>query len=261
MMGISVHPLTASDLNTLIGSAVDGGERWVIAHQNLHSLYLHQASVQVQDFFRHAHFVHIDGMALVAIGRQLGLPLRREHRVTYVDWLPLLMSEAAIRGWRVFYLGSRPGVAERGAAILQETYPRLQMETAHGYFDATRNSLDNARVIEQINEFRPDVLMVGMGMPRQEHWIRENFDQLDANVILPCGACIDYVAGVIPTPPRWLGQLGGEWLFRLGSEPRRLWRRYLVEPWALLPLFIHDLRCARNGFRRNRSTAQPTPMG
>jgi N-acetylglucosaminyldiphosphoundecaprenol N-acetyl-beta-D-mannosaminyltransferase len=64
-------------------------------------------------------------------------------------------------------------------------------------------------------------------------------------VVLPCGACMDYVAGVIPAPPRWMGRFGIEWLYRLASEPRRLWRRYLVEPWALVPLFIRTLRGTR----------------
>jgi N-acetylglucosaminyldiphosphoundecaprenol N-acetyl-beta-D-mannosaminyltransferase len=249
MMGVTVYPLTTSDLNVLIGIAVADNERWIIAHHNLHSLYLHQVDEPMREFYNRAHFVHIDGMALVTIGGRLKLPLRREHRTTYVDWLPHLMSEAATHGWRIFYLGSRPGIAERGAAILRERYPGLQVETTHGYFDATPTNLDNARVIERINVFKPNVLMVGMGMPRQENWIRENFDQLAVNVILPCGACIDYVAGAIPTPPRWSGQLGAEWLFRLGSEPGRLWRRYLIEPWALLPLFLRDLRLARKRFR------------
>jgi len=78
-------------------------------------------------------------------------------------------------------------------------------------------------------------------MPRQEHWVIENFENIHANVILTAGACFDYIAGVIPTPPRWMGWLGLEWLYRLLSEPRRLAKRYLLEPWALLPLAIMDL--------------------
>ena len=76
--------------------------------------------------------------------------------------------------------------------------------------------------------------MVGMGMPLQEHWIAENYDKLGNAVILPCGAAIDYFAGAIPTPPRWAGRLGLEWLYRLLAEPTRLWKRYLIEPWFLL---------------------------
>jgi N-acetylglucosaminyldiphosphoundecaprenol N-acetyl-beta-D-mannosaminyltransferase len=86
----------------------------------------------------------------------------------------------------------------------------------------------------QINAYAPHVLFVGMGMPRQEIWILDNQTSLNANAILPAGALMDYMAGEIPTPPRWLASLYLEWLYRLISEPARLWRRYLVEPWFVL---------------------------
>jgi N-acetylglucosaminyldiphosphoundecaprenol N-acetyl-beta-D-mannosaminyltransferase len=79
---------------------------------------------------------------------------------------------------------------------------------------------------------------VGMGMPRQEHWIMDNLHRLHSMVVLPCGASIDYVCGEIPTPPRWAGRWGLEWLCRLLAEPRRLWKRYLIEPWFLGQLFL-----------------------
>lgn len=78
-----------------------------------------------------------------------------------------------------------------------------------------------------------------MGMPR---WILDNLDRLTANVILTAGACFNYIAGAIPKPPRWMSRMGLEWLYRLISEPRRLGKRYLIEPWALLPLMIADVQ-------------------
>jgi N-acetylglucosaminyldiphosphoundecaprenol N-acetyl-beta-D-mannosaminyltransferase len=102
-------------------------------------------------------------------------------------------------------------------------------------------------VLELIRQHNPDVLIVGMGMPRQERWLLANHDKLAAPVLLTSGAAIDYVAGEIPTPPRWLGPLGLEWLYRLASEPRRLWRRYLLEPWFAVALFVRDLWRLRKG--------------
>ncbi len=75
-------------------------------------------------------------------------------------------------------------------------------------------------------------------MPRQEKWISENWDNLSCNAGVCCGAALDYVSGEIPTPPRWIGKIGFEWLYRLVSEPERLWRRYLVEPWFLVGVMI-----------------------
>jgi N-acetylglucosaminyldiphosphoundecaprenol N-acetyl-beta-D-mannosaminyltransferase len=98
-----------------------------------------------------------------------------------------------------------------------------------------------------VNAFKPHVLLVGMGMPRQEAWLRANLDALDCGVALPMGAAFDYEAGAIPTPPRWMGQVGMEWLFRLIAEPRRLSSRYLIEPWSLIGPALADLAA---GLRR-----------
>jgi N-acetylglucosaminyldiphosphoundecaprenol N-acetyl-beta-D-mannosaminyltransferase len=244
LLGARVHRLTVDGLNAAVEAAVAEGGTTVIAHHNLHSLHLHRRDAALRDFYRAARWIHVDGMPLVWIARWLGHPLGREHRVTYVDWLPPLMALAARRGWRVFYLGSRPGVGARAAELLRRAHPGLRMETAHGYFDAD-DPARNGDVLERIARFRPDVLMVGMGMPRQERWIARNRDRLNAAVVLPCGACMDYVAGAIPTPPRWLGRLGLEWAYRLAVEPRRLARRYLVEPWTLLPALVRELAAAR----------------
>lgn len=240
LLGVWVNALTIPELNALIAEAVDRSQRWIIANHNLHSIYLYHHDSKMRAFYAKADYIHVDGMALIFLGRLLGLSLKREHRVTYADWTDFLMAEAAQRDWRVFYLGSKPGVVEQGARILQERFPTLQIATAHGYFDARPHSKENQAVLEAINAYQPHVLMVGMSMPRQEHWMLENLDRLSGNAILPAGAAMDYIAGAVPTPPRWAGRCGLEWLFRLIAEPRRLGRRYLVEPWFLLKLFLAE---------------------
>ncbi len=97
-------------------------------------------------------------------------------------------------------------------------------------------------MLERINAYAPALLMVGMGMPRQELWTHENFPRLKADVILSSvGAAFDYVAGAVPTPPRWSGRLGLEWAFRLAHNPARLFSRYFVEPWYILLLLVLGL--------------------
>jgi N-acetylglucosaminyldiphosphoundecaprenol N-acetyl-beta-D-mannosaminyltransferase len=236
-----VDALTVEDLHAHIADSIRNGNRRIVASHNLHSVYLQRTDAKLRSFYERADYIRIDGMAIVLLGRFLGLPLRREHRVTYVDWLPLFLAEAARAGWRVFYLGSRPGVAESAAGILRTRFPGLQIAIAHGYFDARVNSPENHNVVEAINAFCPHVLMVGMGMPRQQHWVLENHERLCVNVISTSGAALDYVAGEIPTPPRWAGRIGLEWLFRLVAEPRRLAGRYLVEPWYIVPLLVKEL--------------------
>jgi N-acetylglucosaminyldiphosphoundecaprenol N-acetyl-beta-D-mannosaminyltransferase len=240
LLGVWVNALAIPELNALIAEAITRSQHAIIANHNLHSIYLYHHNPKMRAFYAKADYIHVDGMALIFLGRLLGLPLKREHRVTYADWAIPLLAEAARLGWRMFYLGSAPGVAERGAEILQQKFSGLQITTAHGYFDARPDSQENQAVLAAINAYQPHVLMVGMSMPRQEHWVLDNLEQLSANAILPSGAAIDYVAGAVPTPPRWAGRLGLEWLFRLVAEPRRLWRRYLIEPWFLLRLFLAE---------------------
>lgn len=245
LLGTRVTPMTAPQFFALVREAVTARRRRVIANHNLHSVYLFHHDARMRAFYALADAVFIDGMSLVAWGALLGLPLRRDHRLTSVDWITPLLAEAAGRRWRVFYLGGRPGVAERGADALRARFPSLTIATAPGYFDATPGSADNRRLVAVVNAWQPDVLLVGMGMPRQEHWLLDHHAQLNATVLLPVGACFDYLAGTTPTPPRALSRWGLEWLFRLAHDPRRLWRRYLVEPWLLLGLMAADLRRQR----------------
>lgn len=231
MLNFRIDPISSFDLVRLSAEAIENGKQWIIANHNLHSIYLWYRESRLRQFYEAAEYVHIDGMSLILLANILGVPLKREHRTTYLDFLPLLLSKTAKEGWRIFYVGSKPNVGAQAAVKLQQIHPGLQICTHHGYFDAGRSSDDNKQLVAQINTYAPHILMVGMGMPRQELWILENRNDICANLILPAGAIMDYVAGAIPTPPRWLASIYLEWMYRLCSEPTRLWRRYLVEPW------------------------------
>jgi N-acetylglucosaminyldiphosphoundecaprenol N-acetyl-beta-D-mannosaminyltransferase len=234
LLGVEVEALSMAQLDGIIADAVDNQRRVIIGNHNLHSIYHYHHDSKMRQFYEVADHIHVDGMAVIGCGRLLGTPLRREHRVTYADWMASIAQAAAENQWRIFYLGSCPGVAERGAEVLRRRYPGLLMRTSHGFFDATPGSLEAQAVLSKIEAWRPHLLITGMGMPRQEHWIVDHAEKVSANVIMNGGAALDYFAGAIPMPPRWAGPLGLEWLFRLLAEPRRLWKRYLVEPWFIL---------------------------
>ncbi|ODH01439.1 glycosyl transferase [Nostoc sp. KVJ20] len=251
-LGAQFDALSMLDLNLLIEESIDKNKKWIIANHNLHSLYLFHNDPEMQAFYAKAEYTHIDGMPLVLIGKLLGFPIKREQRVTYADWVWSLMAEAANKGWRIFYLGSKPGVAEKGVSILCQKFPGLQIACAHGYIDMDKDSQENLATLAAINAYKPHVLMVGMGMPRQEHWISENLEHIHTNTILTSGACMDYVAGVVPTPPRWMGRVGLEWLYRLFSEPKRLWRRYLLEPWFVGTLFLREIWSISSQEKKNK---------
>jgi N-acetylglucosaminyldiphosphoundecaprenol N-acetyl-beta-D-mannosaminyltransferase len=251
LLGLPVNALSKQDLVDLAGDAIARNKRYVIANHNMHGIYLTYDDPRMREFFAKADFVHLDGMALVWLGRVFGLPFARKDRTTYVDFMPAIMERAARDGWRISYLGSKPEVAEKGAEMLRQRYPGLQIQVQSGYFDPSRSSPENHSVLENIRAYQPNVLLVGMGMPRQEMWLLENLEGINANAVYCCGAMMDYLTGNIPTPPRWMGQIGFEWLYRLLSEPNRLWRRYLVEPWTVLGIAAKEFL---NPARRNPST-------
>lgn len=245
LFGLPVNSLSKGDLVNLVSEAIATERRYIIGNHNLHSIHVSQREPRMRDFYRCADFVHVDGMSLVLIGRMLGLPLERTHRTGYMDLLPDLLRKASDNGWRIFYLGSKPGVAARAAAILEKGYPHLQMRVHHGYFNVA-DPQQNSLVLSEMKTFEPNVLLVGMGMPRQEIWVLDNLASIRANAVFCCGALMDYVAGEISTPPRWLGQIGLEWLYRLLAEPRRLWKRYLVEPWSVLAVLMQEIALGKS---------------
>lgn len=221
----------------------------LIANHNLHSVYLLRRNPWMHSFFQRADVIHIDGMPLVWLSRLAGHPARREHRVTYVDWLPHILSEARSRGWRVFYLGSTERGFSRGMETLRALCPSCALDGRHGYFDMASGSDESTQLRTAIRQFKPDLVLVGMGMPRQESWILNNEDILVGARVLPCGAAVDFLAGMVPTPPRWMGRWGLEWAYRLVAEPRRLAYRYLIEPIALVGPFAAEIFRQRFGRR------------
>jgi N-acetylglucosaminyldiphosphoundecaprenol N-acetyl-beta-D-mannosaminyltransferase len=229
LAGIRVDALTQRDLLELMRPALGGNTRLVLYH-NLHSLYLFETDEAFRRFYQRASSVYIDGLPLIWLGRALGLPLRSSHRVTFLDCFDAVLQRACANGCRIFYLGSNREVVAEALPLLRAKHPGLLIAGHHGYL-ATEAESDS--VISEINEFRTDVLFVGMGMPVQEAWLDLHMDELKAHVIFASGATLDYVTGHAYQPPRWAGNLGLYGLARMISDPKRLWRRYLLEPFLL----------------------------
>jgi N-acetylglucosaminyldiphosphoundecaprenol N-acetyl-beta-D-mannosaminyltransferase len=241
LLGAAVDIVDAEGVLGAIAEAAGSGRKLVVANHNLHSLYLRQKDREMAAFYERADLIEIDSMPLVLWGQLMGLQTHAENRCTYLDWRDAFWTKASSEGWRVFCLGGAPGVAEEAVRRLSAAWPGAVVEGHHGYFDHASGSAENAAVIDQINAFRPDVVLVGMGMPLQELWISRNYGALARGALLPVGAAIDYEAGVQAAAPRILGQLCLEWLFRLAADPQRLGRRYLVEPWSLIPAALRDM--------------------
>lgn len=143
-----------------------------------------------------------------------------------------------------YFLGGRPGVAQKASQRLKEHSPDLRIVGIHhGFFDKTPGSSENDKVVHMINRVKPNILIIGFGMPMQERWLMENWDQIEANVVITAGAILDYVSGTLRRGPKWMTDHGFEWLARMIIEPRRLWKRYIIGN----PLFVWRVLKQRMG--------------
>ncbi len=233
VLGVGVDPVTVAELHAKILDFVRDGGHDLVLHANVYGLNLCYRDSELRSFFNAASLVFCDGAGVMLAARILGE--RIPERITYADWMWQLAAFAEREGLSLFLLGARPGVAERAAVRLRERHPDLKIAGVHhGYFERAVEAPENEAVVAEINAARPDLLLVGLGMPLQERWLLQNWDRLDASVALTGGAVFDYVSGELKRGPRVLTDNGFEWLARLFIEPRRLWRRYVLGN----PLFL-----------------------
>ncbi len=177
--------------------------------------------------------INADGQPVVWASRLLGRPLK--ERVTGVDLFGALIERCAARGFRPYLLGARPEVVEKVAAILQ---PKVKLAGwRNGYWSAA----EEAGVVAQIRQARPDILFVAMSSPKKELFLKRWKDQLQVPFVMGVGGTFDVVAGVVGRAPRWMQRCGLEWLYRLAQEPRRMWRRYLVDDMAFFWLLAKEV--------------------
>lgn len=240
-LGVQIDPLTVDQLLQRIAQIIDQRCRALVLNVNVHIYNLAASHPWLTHWLNKAEIVFCDGAGVMLGTRLLGKSI--PERITYADWFWQLAALAEARGYTLFFLGAQPGVAQKAADRLRTAHPRLQIVGIRdGYFDSTPGSAENEAVLAAINAASPDVLTVGMGMPRQEQWLRDNWDRLDVRVALTGGAVFDYISGDLARAPRWMTDNGLEWLGRLLIEPKRLWRRYLLgNPRFLLRVLQHRL--------------------
>lgn len=208
---------------------------------NLHHLAMLQNDAEFRAVYESATLVLADGAPVVWLSRlSAGSTLR--ERVAGSDLFWELAALSAKTGLRLFYLGGAPSAAEGAAAVVRQRYPGACVcGTYCPPFEQFGTEAEQARIRTAIREARPDILLVGLGAPKQEKWIAANKHLLEVPVSIGVGASFEMASGLVQRAPRWIQSIGLEWGYRMMQEPVRLWRRYVLND---IPLVAGLLLCA-----------------
>ncbi|MBA3483257.1 MAG: WecB/TagA/CpsF family glycosyltransferase [Pirellulales bacterium] len=216
--------------------------RYVVT-PNVDHAVMFQTNEKLRQSYADASLVLADGAPVVLASRLLGRGL--PERVAGSDLAPALFKLAA-RGaspLRVFLLGAAPGVADRAAANIAQRWSNIEIVgTLSPPLGFERDEAENERILAAVAALKPDLVVLGLGAPKQELWIHAHADRLEAKVALCIGATIDFLAGEKRRAPRWMRRVGLEWFHRLSSEPGRLAKRYLRDAWVFPQLVWRDWR-------------------
>lgn len=195
---------------------------------------------ELLDILCRADMTTADGMPLVWLSRLLGTAL--PQRVTGADLVPRLARESGKRRLRMFFLGGSGGVGQVAIETLRQRYPDMLVAGCESPFVSTEGTemllsqQEDTRLVQRINEARPDVLLVAFGNPKQEVWFNRNRHRLRVPVTVGIGGTFELIAGTVARAPSWMQHAGFEWLWRFMQEPSRLWRRYTIGLLKLLTL-------------------------
>lgn len=224
ILGVNVSAITMADALRTVEDWISRRAQHFVCITGVHGVIESQSDPALMAIHERAGLVTPDGMPLVWMARKLGHP--RTERVYGPDLMLALTALSAEKGYRQYYFGGAPGLADRLRDRLIQRFPKLAVAgTFSPPFRPVPADEDEA-MVRMINEARPDIVWVGLSTPKQEYWMASHVGRIEAPVMIGVGAAFDFLAGTKRQAPLWMQRNGLEWLFRLLSEPRRLWRRY-----------------------------------
>ena len=219
----------------------EGGCRYVVTPNVDHAVLL-QENPQLRSSYDDASLILADGHPIIWASRLVRRPL--PERVPGSELVPKLFDSFQASGeLKVFLLGAAEGVGFRAAENMRKQWPNVKTVGIYSPpLGFEKDESENARILNLISQAKPDVVVVGLGAPKQELWVHQHHRQIDAKVALCVGATIDFLAGEKKRAPVWMQRCGIEWLHRMCSEPKRLVKRYAKDAWIFPQLVIRQMR-------------------
>lgn len=211
------------------------GEKTRIFFINAHCFNVAQKNLKYRDQVNEAEVVLNDG-----IGVELGakfFDIELKDNLNGTDFTPEVLEMANTLEKSLYILGGKPGIAKKAGENIQKRFPNIRIAgTSDGYFK------DSEKMISEINRSKPDLLLVGMGVPLQEDWISKHIEQLDVTIAMAVGAFLDFTSGTVKRAPLAVRKFRLEWMYRLLLEPKRMFKRYLI---GNITFFYHIFRLAK----------------
>lgn len=224
-LDLPLHPVTSQQVHGYIKKVIRSGQKALVLNYNIHAVNLALETPWMKQLFEKAQLVFCDSDGIRWGLRLLGI--QPPPKITYAAWMWELGKFCAAQNFSFYFLGAKPGVAAKAAACMKEKFPALVIKGTHnGYFQ--KQGAENEEILKEINRLKPDILVTGFGMPLQEKWLKENEPKLDCHIFLNGGAVFDYLSGNLKRAPVWMLRLNLEWLYRLGQDPKRLFKRYVI---------------------------------
>lgn len=213
------------------------GSGGYVCFSNVHTVVTSRKDTKLRDATNDSFLSVPDGKPLSIVARWRGL--KDVDRVAGPDFMPHFIGTA--KDVRHFFYGSTPETLEKLAANLRTRFPGVQIAGTYSPPFGPMSPEETKKALETIRQARPDLIWVGLGAPKQEYWMAQHWQDLRPAVLLGVGAAFDFHAGQLARAPSWVRRSGLEWLHRLLSEPRRLWKRYLVTNSLFIYYLANDL--------------------
>jgi N-acetylglucosaminyldiphosphoundecaprenol N-acetyl-beta-D-mannosaminyltransferase len=241
ILGIPVHMVQIPDVVALMTEWATHEQprpRWIVV-ADMHAIFEAHKRADFRAIIGDADLTVPDGISLIKVARRKGVPLRT--RVAGTDLMKAFFRHTERRGVKHFFYGDTTHTLAQLGRNIRAEFPGTSIVGSCSPPFRPLTEEEDDEMVRRINEARPDVLWVGLGLPKQERWIHEHRNRLEVPLILGVGAAFKFLAGTVQRAPAWVGELGLEWLWRFTREPRRLWKRVLVEGPQFVGLVALDL--------------------
>ncbi|MDK0538603.1 WecB/TagA/CpsF family glycosyltransferase [Clostridium perfringens] len=229
--------------NLTMNEAIDRAEELIIKKKpsyvvtpNVDHIVKLENDKEFQEVYKNADLILTDGMPLIWISKIKGNPIK--EKISGSDFFPKLCERAAEKGYSIFLLGAAEGVATKAGKNLKEKYEGLNIVGTYSPSYGFEKKDDEIKmIIEMINKAKPDILAVGLGAPKQEKFLHKYRNDLNVPISLAIGASIDFEAGNINRAPKWMQNCGLEWFYRLCKEPKRMFKRYIIDDLKIISIY------------------------